>query len=156
MVEIFAVISALRIIVLLQLSSHTFYRHFSYIYKEIEVIVTMSDHNKIKAELNNALLHEKVDWLWSYDKDNLPNQIPDKILIEKYLSMGSSEDWAKLKLAFNLQQIKRFWLKNMVPSGMFEERQKRIAKYFFSIKKPSHFLIKARQSHLKNAIAGDH
>lgn len=116
----------------------------------------MSVHYQIKAELNNALLHEKVDWLWSYDKDKLPQQIPDKIIIEKYLSMGSMEDWAKLKLAFDLQQIKRLWLKNMVPSGMFEERQKKIASYFFSIKKPVHFLNKARQSHLHKAVAGDY
>jgi hypothetical protein len=114
----------------------------------------MSDHSNIRAALNNALLHENSDWLWSYDRDNLPNKIPDKIIIEKYLSMGNMQDWAKLKIAFSQRLIKNIWLKNMVPSGMYEERQKQIAKYFFSIKNPVDYLKKARRLHLQNAIEG--
>jgi hypothetical protein len=116
----------------------------------------VSKRNSIKAELNNALLNEKANWLWSYNKGKLPNQLPDKIIVEKYLLLGDKKDWAKLKIAFDSRFIRNIWLNNMVPSGMYEKKQCEIARYFFAIKNPVPYLNKAREDHLQNIIAGNY
>lgn len=114
----------------------------------------MKNSEKIKKELSRALISKHKSWLWSYNIADENVLLSDHIIIEKYLLWGNRYDWAKIKQVFNSSLIKDIWLNNLVPSGMYEEKQRRIAKYFFNINQPSKYLKTARKKHLNNALAG--
>lgn len=114
----------------------------------------MKNSEIIKRELSQALVKEHRSWLWSYDIAKEKQILSDHLIIEKYLMWGKRSDWVKIRQAFSLELIKNIWLNNLVPSGMHEEKHRRIARYFFNIEQPAKYLKNARDKHLENALAG--
>ena len=114
----------------------------------------MDNSEAIKRELSQGLTKEHKSWLWSYDIAKEDFILSDHLIIEKYLLWGQKKDWARIKQAFELELIKDVWLNNLVPSGMYEEKHRRIARYFFNICQPAKYLRDARDKHLENALAG--
>jgi len=114
----------------------------------------MDNSEAIKRELSQELTKEHKSWLWSYDIAKEDFILSDHLIIEKYLLWGQKKDWARIKQAFDLELIKDVWLNNLVPSGMYEEKHRRIARYFFNISQPAKYLRDARDKHLENALAG--
>ena len=96
--------------------------------KRLDMRVFESIRNvQLKEELVEKLFNENSVWLWSYDLEKADRaNVPDRLLIEKYLLLGSVEDW---------------------------EKQIEMARFFFDIKNPEQFLIEARKQHLANVIA---
>jgi hypothetical protein len=108
---------------------------------------------QLKEELVKKLFNENSVWLWSYDLEKVDkSEVPDRILIEKYLLLGSVEDWEKLKNVYERDVLYSHWIENIVPSERYHQKQIEMARFFFDIKDPERFLSKARQQHLANAI----
>ncbi len=112
---------------------------------------------KLREKVVHQLLHEKKEWMWSYDVMKLdPNKIPDKIIIEKLLLLGDLRDWENLKQIYDKEVLYSQWMENIVPYHMYQKKQVEMARFFFDIPNPETFLKKARKNHLANAIAGGH
>lgn len=114
----------------------------------------MDNSEATKRELSQELTKEHKSWLWSYDISQGNRILPDHIIIEKYLLWGKKKDWARIKQAYSPEEIKDVWVNNLVPSGMYEDKHRRIARYFFNIDKPAKYLKAVRDKHLEDAIAG--
>lgn len=109
---------------------------------------------QLKEELVEKLFNENSVWLWSYDLEKADRaNVPDRLLIEKYLLLGSVEDWEKLKQVYDEAVLYSHWVENIVPSERYHQKQIEMARFFFDIKHPEQFLIEARKQHLANVIA---
>ncbi|MEO9849197.1 MAG: hypothetical protein ABJF65_00100 [Reichenbachiella sp.] len=103
---------------------------------------------KVRKDLEKKLKLNKGQ-MWSYDPNVSQRRLSDKIIIMKYLNLGSEEDLNKLKMAFPINLIERYWLRGMVYGGQNEPRQIHIAKSVFGIKRPNEYLENKRANRLK-------
>ncbi len=107
----------------------------------------------IRSNLKNALLNEKKVLMWSYDLSKGDLEVPDKIIVEKYLQFGNKREWSLLNSAFDLDFIKEVWINNLVYCGLYEAKQRSIARSFFNIRRPAEYLKKLRKAHIERSIA---
>ncbi|MEP2025514.1 MAG: hypothetical protein ABJH98_17655 [Reichenbachiella sp.] len=103
---------------------------------------------KVRKDLEKKLKLNRGH-MWSYDPNLAQRRLSDKVIILKYLDLGSQEDLNKLKMAFPINLIERYWLRGMVYGGQNEPRQIHIAKSVFGIKRPNEYLENKRANRLK-------
>jgi len=110
-----------------------------------------SRSNSLREKLEKKLINSRSELLWSHDKEEL-HSLSDEVIIEKFLSFGSKNDWQLLKEAFPLVQIKQVWKDNMLLAGFQPEKQKKIVRFFFNSKNPSSFIYQNKRRYLDKII----
>ena len=98
----------------------------------------------IARYLKERLISEHLSWLWSYNRSSIsPASIPDKLVVEKYLSLGNDQELDLLKQAYYFNYLRHIWLAN---SGAENFGQNfKVAKNVFHIKDPDAYSRRKRQ-----------
>ena len=103
----------------------------------------VKDQN-IAQRLKELLVSEHSNWLWSYNRSKIsPENVSDKLVVEKYLSLGDDQELDLLKQAYYFNYLRHVWLAN---SGAENFGQNfKVAKNVFHIKDPDAYSRRKRQ-----------
>jgi len=107
--------------------------------------------------LKQKLLNEDRVLLWSYRKDKHLD-LPNELVIEKYLNYGVEKDLKLLLAAYPFNSIHRIWSYSILPSSRNYERQILVAKALFNMNAidAAQYIEKQKKDRIERELAGSY